>query len=78
MVHSFVIVLRGYDRESVDKVIQKAQEALAQPTPEVVAAAVQSIADFRAKPPVVLRGYDREQVYAHLDRLSAELAGRAA
>ncbi|MCP2322361.1 DivIVA domain-containing protein [Hamadaea flava] len=70
----FTIVLRGYDREQVEKEIRAAENALGYQDPAAAAKAAQSIAEFRANGLVVLRGYDREQVDHHLDRLSAELA----
>ncbi|NUT06838.1 MAG: hypothetical protein HOV76_25510 [Hamadaea sp.] len=69
----FTIVLRGYDREQVDKVIRAAQDALAYQDPAAAARAAQSIADFRANAFVVLRGYDREQVDQHLTQVLSEL-----
>ncbi|MEV0269526.1 DivIVA domain-containing protein [Hamadaea sp. NPDC050747] len=69
----FTIVLRGYDREQVHKVIQAAQDALAYQDPAAAATVGRSIAEFRTKGLVVLRGYDREQVDQHLARLAAEL-----
>ncbi len=66
----FTVVLRGFDRPTVDSLIQ--QSAAAQVDADRVRA-VDCIDEFLATPLVVGRGYDREQVRAYLEELRADL-----
>jgi hypothetical protein len=69
------VVLRGFDRPTVDSLIQ--QSRIAEVDGDRVRA-VQSIDDFLAEPLVAGRGYDREQVTAYLAKIRGALEQRAA
>ncbi len=66
--HGFTVVLRGYDRDHVDGLIQRAADALAADS----AADRSAAAALLAAPtiPTVWRGYERGQVDAQLRRLT--------
>jgi len=70
---TFNVVLRGYERPTVDVLVSEIERALAlTDTPARAGAA----ADFEARGrelPVVRRGYDRSQVNAYLNEMVRHL-----
>jgi RNAse (barnase) inhibitor barstar len=73
-VTEFSVVLRGYDRDQVDRLIERAQAAMADPA--LRAAVRAEIAAHGMS--VVVRGYDRQQVEDTLARYAAHLTSDAA
>ncbi|NMO49957.1 DivIVA domain-containing protein [Actinoplanes sp. TBRC 11911] len=71
MVFDFTVVLRGYERTQVDKVLNPALEALDSTDAWRRAAARDSLRDSAFD--TVLRGYDRAQVDAAIDALRQAL-----
>jgi DivIVA domain-containing protein len=71
----FEVVLRGYDRQTADELIDRSHDALASPDPLVRGAARERIDGHTLT--VILRGYDRGQVDAYLLRLSGALTTAA-
>jgi DivIVA domain-containing protein len=67
----FSIVLRGYDRTTVDTAVARANEALASTDPEVHAAAGAELRGCQFR--LALRGYDRSQVDAYVSQLAGQL-----
>jgi hypothetical protein len=67
MGHDFTVVLRGYDRPSVDAAIKTAEDALDSGSELARAAARDALADpgFLIR----MRGYHRVQVDQHLNAL---------
>jgi DivIVA domain-containing protein len=69
---NFTVVLRGYDRASVDDLVERAEAAAASGDPARRAALRAEVGG--ARPTVVLRGYDRAEVDERLRRLADQLA----
>lgn len=74
MAFDFTVVLRGYDRTQVDKILNPALDALDSTDPRQRAAARDALRDSAFD--VVLRGYDRAQVEAAMETLQRELDGK--
>lgn len=70
----FTIVLRGYQPEAVNTLVQQAAEALASGE-ETQRASVRA-ALLRRDLPVRFRGYDRAQVDHYLSEVAARLSPR--
>jgi hypothetical protein len=70
----FVVALRGYDIEPVDRLIRRAQEALLEGSAARRREARREIDEARGNLAINLRGYDRAAVDAYLADLSAGLA----
>jgi DivIVA domain-containing protein len=66
----FSVVLRGYDRATVERLLDEAARALGTGDPAQRARAASAL---REPVPVRLRGYDRAQVDAHLARVTRAL-----
>ncbi|GAA0519181.1 hypothetical protein Ade02nite_80220 [Paractinoplanes deccanensis] len=71
MAQDFAVVLRGYDRDEVDRVTALAETALGSGNEVSRAAARTAVGEARFT--VVLRGYDRGMVDAHLRGLLERL-----
>ncbi|GAA3749917.1 hypothetical protein GCM10022225_37750 [Plantactinospora mayteni] len=63
--------LRGYDRDEVDELIRRGNDALASGSPAERAAVAEQLR--RPVFTVRLRGYDRTQVESHLGHLVSRL-----
>ncbi|MEQ4303041.1 hypothetical protein ABNF97_16860 [Plantactinospora sp. B6F1] len=63
----FAVSLRGYDRDEVNELIRRGNDALVSGTPAERAAVAEQLR--RPVLTVRLRGYDRIQVMGHLDQL---------
>ncbi|GLZ00374.1 hypothetical protein [Actinoplanes sp. NBRC 103695] len=72
MSHAFTVVLRGYDRTQVDRLVSQADQALASGSETARLAALQTLNG--AKPGVSLRGYDRAEVDRALNQRRDRLA----
>jgi cell division septum initiation protein DivIVA len=64
----FTIGLRGYDRQQVDALVQRATEALSSADERLRATAREALAEPTLL--VRMRGYDREQVDTYLGRMA--------
>jgi DivIVA domain-containing protein len=68
---SFTVVLRGYDRDEVDAVMQHVNAALESDNPEVRASVRQELRDLALS--VHFRGFDRKQVDEYLHQVTSQL-----
>ncbi len=64
-------MMRGYDRDQVDQLLARADQALASADPDVRAAVCQELQTARFRD--VLRGYSRPQVDHRIEHLAHEL-----
>jgi DivIVA domain-containing protein len=72
MPYDFTVVLRGYDRPQVDRVLTDAEAAASTGDESVRAAAREALTNVSFT--VVLRGYDRQQVDQQVSRLRQVLS----